>query len=72
MWSGSLHIGLTTLAISDTTSASIIPASALELTSKLTWLITGSEVRKNGFVIKENYAPALERLEVRSRGLVFL
>ncbi|XP_034336317.2 neuralized-like protein 4 isoform X1 [Magallana gigas] len=64
VWSGSLHIGLTTLAISDTTSSSIIPASALELTSKLTWLITGSEVRKNGFVIKENYAPALERLEV--------
>jgi neuralized-like protein 4 len=42
----------------------VIPASALDLTSKLTWLITGSEVRKNGFVIKENYAPALERLEV--------
>ncbi|KAK3104995.1 hypothetical protein FSP39_014857 [Pinctada imbricata] len=64
VWSGSLHIGLTSMAISDSTPLSLIPASALELTSKLTWVITGSEVRKNGKVIKENYAPALERLEV--------
>ncbi|KAJ8320876.1 hypothetical protein KUTeg_002463 [Tegillarca granosa] len=63
VWSGSLHIGLTTLAISDSTSVSLIPARAVELTSKVTWVVTGSEVRKNGVVIKENYTPSLERLE---------
>lgn len=64
VWSGSLHIGLTTLAISDSTPVNTIPSSALTLTSKLTWIVTGSEVRKSGVVMKENYAPALERLEV--------
>ncbi|XP_033763671.1 neuralized-like protein 4 [Pecten maximus] len=64
VWSGSLHIGLTTLAISDTTPISSIPSSALALTTKLTWIVTSSEVRKSGIVIKENYAPSLERLEV--------
>ncbi|KAJ8320441.1 hypothetical protein KUTeg_002028 [Tegillarca granosa] len=67
VWSGSLHIGLTTLAISDSTSVSLIPARAVELTSKVTWVVTGSEVRKNGVVIKENYTPSLERLEPGNR-----
>ena len=64
-WSGSLRIGLTSMAISDTTPASSVPVSSLDLTSKLTWLVTGSEVKKSGVTIKENYCPSLERLEVK-------
>ena len=52
------------MAISDTTPVSAIPLSSLELTSKPTWVITGSEVKKCGVTIKENYCPSLERLEV--------
>ena len=63
-WSGSLRIGLTSMAISDTTPASSVPLSSLDLTSKLTWVVTGSEVKKSGVTIKENYCPSLERLEV--------
>ena len=63
-WSGSLRVGLTTMAISDTTSPAQVPPSADQITSKVTWVVTGSSVLKCGQVIKENYAPALERLQV--------
>ena len=63
-WSGSLQIGLTTMAISDSTPVSLLPQSACELTSKVTWVISGSEVKKNGVTVKENYTPSLDRLEV--------
>nr|KAG5698954.1 hypothetical protein BaRGS_024875 [Batillaria attramentaria] len=43
-WSGSLAIGLTTMAISDTTSPAQIPATADQITSKVTWIISGSSV----------------------------
>ncbi|KAI0236390.1 Neuralized-like protein 4 [Lamellibrachia satsuma] len=66
-WSGSLQIGLTTMAISDSTPVSLLPLSACELTSKVTWVISGSEVKKNGITIKENYTPSLDRLEVNDR-----
>ena len=65
-WSGSLQIGLTTMAISDSTPVSLLPQSACELTSKVTWVISGSEVKKNGVTVKENYTPSLDRLEVGS------
>ena len=52
------------MAISDSTSPSIVPPAAGELRSKVTWVVSGSEVKRNGFTIKENYAPSLERLEV--------
>ena len=64
-WSGSLRIGLTTMAISDTTSPAQVPPSADQITSKVTWVVTGSTVLKCGQVMRENYAPALERLQVR-------
>lgn len=64
-WSGSLQIGLTTMAISDTTSPAQVPPSADQITSKVTWVVTGSTVLKCGQVMRENYAPALERLQVR-------
>ena len=64
-WSGSLRIGLTTMAISDTTSPAQVPPSADQITSKVTWVVAGSTVLKCGQVMRENYAPALERLQVR-------
>ncbi|XP_076451881.1 neuralized-like protein 4 isoform X3 [Babylonia areolata] len=66
-WSGSLRVGLTTMAISDSTSPAQVPPSADLITSKVTWLVTGSSVLKCGQVIKENYSPALDRLQVGSR-----
>ena len=63
-WSGSLQVGLTTLAISDSSPVSSLPSAAHEIRSKVTWVVSGSEVKKNGLTIKENYAPSLERLEV--------
>ncbi|XP_039602936.1 neuralized-like protein 4 isoform X2 [Polypterus senegalus] len=67
-WSGSLHIGLTTLQPSDipcTTTG--LSASLLELRSKVTWLVTGSEVRRNGILQKQNYGCSLDRLGVGNR-----
>lgn len=52
------------MAISDSTLLSAVPKMATELTAKPTWIVTGSEVKKNGVTIKENYAPCLERIEV--------
>ena len=63
-WSGSLRIGLTTMAISDTTSPALVPPSADQITSKVTWVVTGAAVLKCGQILKENYAPALERVQV--------
>lgn len=57
------------MAISDTTPVSLIPVSVLELTSKPTWIVSGSDVKKCGVTVKENYAPSLERLEVCYMGL---
>ncbi|GFR92101.1 neuralized-like protein 4 [Elysia marginata] len=66
-WSGSLQIGLTTMAISDTSSTVNIPATADLITSRVTWVVSGSEVKKCGTVIKHNYAPSLQRLQVGDR-----
>ena len=60
------------MAISDTTPQSLVPLSSLELTSKLTWIVTGSEVKKSGVTIKENYCPSLERVEVSTNASVFV
>ena len=66
-WSGSMSIGMTTMAISDCTPVSLLPASLAELQSKVTWFISGANVLKNGKVIRENYTPSLDRLDVGSR-----
>ena len=57
------------MAISDSTPLSVVPANATDMKSKITWIMTGSEIKKNGITIKENYAPSLERLEV---SIIFL
>ncbi len=57
------------MAISDTTPPTSLPAVATDLLAKPTWIICGSEVRKSGVVIKENYGPSLDRLEVSHGGL---
>lgn len=72
VWFGLLYIGLIILVIFDIIFFLIILAFVFELIFKLMWLIIGLEVRKNGFVIKENYVLVFERLEVRLRGYVFL
>ncbi|KAH0626079.1 hypothetical protein JD844_000817 [Phrynosoma platyrhinos] len=62
-WSGSVHVGLTTLLPLDAPyTVTGLPASVLELRSKVTWLVTGSEVRRNGILQKQNYGCSLERL----------
>ncbi|ELT95486.1 hypothetical protein CAPTEDRAFT_101277 [Capitella teleta] len=66
-WSGSLQVGLTSMAVCDTTPASVLPPMARDLKSKATWIVTGSEVKKCGVTVKENYAPSLERLQVNDR-----
>lgn len=64
LWSGSLKIGLTTLSITDSTGPTMLPESLDELTSRATWAVGGSDVRKNGTVVQENYVPSLYRLQV--------
>jgi len=44
-----------------------LPSQAGDLKTKATWIVTGSEVRKNGVTIKENYCPSLERLGLHSQ-----
>ncbi|XP_067828157.1 neuralized-like protein 4 isoform X5 [Heptranchias perlo] len=67
-WSGSLHIGLTTLQPSDVPcTSSGLPPSLLELRSKVSWLVSGSEIRRNGTLQKQNYGCSLERLTVGNR-----
>lgn len=66
-WSGSLHIGVTTLAFGVGSSAMTLPSSTMDLCSMSnadTWLVVGSKVVVNDLTIKENYAPSLERLKV--------
>ena len=71
-WSGSLQFGVTTMAISDSTPLSVVPANATDMKSKTTWIMSGSEIKKNGITIKENYAPSLERLEVSLNYNIFI
>ncbi|CAM9861420.1 unnamed protein product [Lampetra fluviatilis] len=64
LWAGTLHAGLTSLSTSD--PARLAP-SALQLRSKLTWLVVGSEVRCNGVTQRQNYGATLDRLRVGNR-----
>ncbi|XP_043932154.1 neuralized-like protein 4 [Protopterus annectens] len=67
-WSGSLCIGLTTLLPGDITcTVTGLPASAVDLRSKVTWLVVGTAIRRNGVLQKQNYGCSLERLSVGNR-----
>uniref|UniRef100_A0A8D2LDW4 NHR domain-containing protein n=1 Tax=Varanus komodoensis TaxID=61221 RepID=A0A8D2LDW4_VARKO len=67
-WSGTVHIGLTTLLPLDAPhTVAGLPPSVLELRAKVTWLVTGSEVHRNGVLQRQNYGCSLERLGVGSR-----
>ncbi|XP_074839129.1 neuralized-like protein 4 isoform X2 [Carettochelys insculpta] len=62
-WAGSFRVGLTTMLPSEASHAATgLPASLLELQAKVTWLVAGSEVRRNGLVQRQNYGCSLERL----------
>lgn len=66
-WSGSLHIGLTTLQPQDLPSCPLggLAVSLPQLRARVTWLLAGSEVRRNGVLQRQNYGCSLDRLTVR-------
>ncbi|XP_051523046.1 neuralized-like protein 4 isoform X2 [Myxocyprinus asiaticus] len=68
-WSGSLHVGLTTLQPSDLPSCPLsgLSPSLTQLRSKVTWVLAGSEVRRNGVLQRQNYGCSLDRLTVGNR-----
>lgn len=65
-WSGSLHIGLTTLSPPELPSCPLsgLSPSLPHLRTKVTWLLSGSEVRRNGVLQRQNYGCSLDRLTV--------
>lgn len=65
-WCGSLHVGLTTLAPPELPSCPLsgLSPSLPQLRSKVTWLLCGSEVQRNGALQRQNYCCSLERLKV--------
>ncbi|XP_070977700.1 neuralized-like protein 4 isoform X2 [Oncorhynchus clarkii lewisi] len=68
-WSGSLHMGLTSLAPPELPSCpmSALSPSLTQLRAKVTWLLAGSEVRRNGVLQRQNYGASLDRLTVGNR-----
>ncbi|XP_060796336.1 neuralized-like protein 4 isoform X1 [Neoarius graeffei] len=68
-WSGSLHIGLTTMQPPDLPSCPLsgLSPSLTQLRSKVTWLLAGSEVRRNGVLQRQNFGCSLDRLTVGNR-----
>ncbi|XP_034146279.1 neuralized-like protein 4 [Esox lucius] len=68
-WSGSLHVGLTTLAPPELPSCPMsgLSPSLTQLRAKVTWLLAGSEVRRNGVLQRQNYGASLDRLMVGNR-----
>lgn len=67
-WCGSLHIGLTTLAPPELPSCPLsgLSPSLPQLRTKVTWLLCGSEVQRNGVLQRQNYGYSLDRLTVSS------
>uniref|UniRef100_A0A3Q0SCH3 Neuralized-like protein 4 n=1 Tax=Amphilophus citrinellus TaxID=61819 RepID=A0A3Q0SCH3_AMPCI len=68
-WCGSLHIGLTTLAPPELPSCPLsgLSPSLPQLRTKVTWLLCGSEVHRNGVLQRQNYGCSLDRLMVGNR-----
>uniref|UniRef100_A0A3P9PBM7 Neuralized-like protein 4 n=1 Tax=Poecilia reticulata TaxID=8081 RepID=A0A3P9PBM7_POERE len=68
-WCGSLHIGLTTLAPPELPSCPLsgLSPSLPQLRTKVTWLLCGSEVQRNGVLQRQNYGYSLDRLTVGNR-----
>lgn len=70
-WCGSLHVGLTTLAPPELPSCPLsgLTPSLPQLRSKVTWLLCGSEVQRNGALQRQNYCCSLDRLTVSWRAV---
>ncbi|KAM6949638.1 neuralized-like protein 4 isoform 1-T1 [Aplochiton taeniatus] len=68
-WSGSLHMGLTTLQPPELPSCPMsgLSPSLTQLRSKVTWLLAGAEVCRNGVLQRQNYCSSLDRLTVGNR-----
>lgn len=63
-WCGSLHVGLTTLAPPELPSCPLSSLSPClpQLRSKVTWMLCGSQVQRNGALQRQNYCCSLDRL----------
>ncbi|KAJ8401740.1 hypothetical protein AAFF_G00377110 [Aldrovandia affinis] len=68
-WSGSLRVGLSTLQPPELPSCPVggLSHSLPHLGAKVTWFLTGSEVRRNGELQRQNYGCSLDRLAVGNR-----
>ncbi|KAG9460240.1 hypothetical protein GDO78_023123, partial [Eleutherodactylus coqui] len=67
-WSGSSHIGVTSIPPHEAPFlGGGLPPSAVDLRSRVTWLVSGSEVLRNGQRLRENYCSNLERIRVGCR-----
>ncbi|XP_038624144.1 neuralized-like protein 4 [Tachyglossus aculeatus] len=79
-WAGSFRLGLTTLLPGEAGPGAGggggggspgLPPSLPELRAKLTWMVSGCEVWRNGQLQRMNYGRSLDRLGVGSRVGVF-
>lgn len=67
-WSGSCSMGVTSIPPHDAPFlGGGLPARALDLRSRVTWLVSGSEVMRNGQRLRDNYCSSLERIRVGCR-----
>lgn len=61
-WSGSLALGV----MSSTLPLSVVPPTATEMKDGV-WMMSGSRVRKDSVMVKENYGFSLDRIQVMTQ-----
>ncbi|XP_073420158.1 neuralized-like protein 4 isoform X2 [Dendrobates tinctorius] len=67
-WSGSCHIGVTSIPPHEAPFlGGGLPTTAVDLRSRVTWLVSGSEVLRNGQRLRENYCSSLDRIRAGCR-----
>ncbi|XP_023215732.1 neuralized-like protein 4 isoform X1 [Centruroides sculpturatus] len=66
-WAGSILIGLTTFSPANCNNQLSLPSTVSELQSCDTWFYVGTQIKRNGVLIKDNYGPSLERLVIGDR-----
>lgn len=58
-WAGSLHIGVTTMPVSESFQAANLPPVISGISFE-TWYLSGGDVKRNHTILKTNYCPSLE------------